>query len=114
MAAVLGMVSVRIPTFFSSSTYSPPISMTSTLPARHGGERELDVVGGKLRSVVEADPFAQVKPPRPSPVQDLPPFRQHGDEVALGVSTQQVFPQGLEHDVLGSDIQIGQPSLVAE
>src|SRR5207247_5426343 len=34
MAAVLGMVSVRMPTFFSSSTYSPPTSMTSTLPAR--------------------------------------------------------------------------------
>ena len=28
------MRSVRTPTFFSSSTYSPPISMTSTLPAR--------------------------------------------------------------------------------
>ena len=28
------MTSVRTPTFFSSSTYSPPTSMTSTLPAR--------------------------------------------------------------------------------
>ena len=28
------MTSVRTPTFFSSSAYSPPISMTSTLPAR--------------------------------------------------------------------------------
>ena len=30
----MGITSVRTPTFFSSSTYSPPISMTSTLPAR--------------------------------------------------------------------------------
>jgi hypothetical protein len=32
--ATFGMVMVRTLTFFSSSTYSPPISMTSTEPAR--------------------------------------------------------------------------------
>ncbi len=33
-AATLGITSVRMPTFFSSSTYSPPTSMTSAPPAR--------------------------------------------------------------------------------
>ena len=39
----------------------------------------------------------------------------HGHEVVgLGVSAQQVFLQGLEHDVCGPNREVGEPALVAE
>ena len=50
-----------------------------------------------------------------APLWNLTPFRRWNRQVRPPSRTcQEVFPQRLEHDVLGSDVEVGQPALVAE
>jgi hypothetical protein len=83
---------------------------------RDGREREPDVLGRELAaSAVELDALANVEGPGAAAVRDLPALGQHGGELAgLGVAGEEILEHGLEDDVLGPDVQVGQPPLVAE
>jgi len=75
-----------------------------------------NVLGGELAAPsVELDALAQIEGPGAAAVRDLPALSQHGGEVArLGVAREEVLEHGLEDHVLGPDVQVREPALVAE
>src|SRR6267378_1820374 len=81
-----------------------------------GGEREPHVLGGQFAaSVVELDALAQIEGPGAAAVRDFPALRQHGSEIAgLRIAGEEVLVHRLEDHVLGPDVQVRKPALVAE